>query len=271
MGEPTARQWYIFQNNQKYGPYSEEQMHSFISESRLKGNSLVWCQGMGSWAQAGNVEPFKSHFARPVAPARPAPPAGSPISVGRRGGRKVAAVAALIVIAIVVGIGIWWIYPQLSGRSSASQPQQPSAMPPSVERTATVNSVHDGDTIYLSGGETVRLVCVDSEEIQLTGNNHAISLHPELEGMTEAQYQQTEYYQKALAAKNYVSQLCQGKQIGLDVDNINPQDPYDRTLAIVWANENGNWINLNRELYRKGYASLYPYYSGEFESELSSW
>ena len=60
---------------------------------------------------------------------------------------------------------------------------------------------------------------MDAEETQL--NDHGKSWHyPELEGMTEAQYEQTRYYANAIAAKNYVTQLCpQGTQIGLDVDN----------------------------------------------------
>jgi len=133
-----------------------------------------------------------------------------------------------------------------------SPPQVVSAdVSSKIERTVTVDHVMDGDTICLEGGEKVRLVGVDAEETKL--NAHARSWHPELQSMNSAQYQQTEYYQRALAAKDHVMQLCpSGTQIGLDVDDLTQEDKYSRTLAVVYVEENDEWTNLNAELLRMG-------------------
>jgi micrococcal nuclease len=154
--------------------------------------------------------------------------------------------AVLAVAAICTStVGLLWLStgsPEQTGLAQTSE---------KIERTAVVDHVIDGDTICLEGGEKVRLVGVDAEETKL--NAHARSWHPELQSMNSAQYQQTEYYQKAMAAKDYVTQLCpSGTQIGLDVDDLTLEDKYSRTLSIVYVKENGDWMNLNAELLHMG-------------------
>lgn len=99
-----------------------------------------------------------------------------------------------------------------------------------IERTATVSYVVDGDTIHLQGGEKVRLVGIDTPEIKEPGGQ---------------------------VAKEFVENLCPpGTQIGLNVDDLDPTDSYDRTLAVVYVKIDGNWTNLNAELLRKGLAEV---------------
>jgi micrococcal nuclease len=158
--------------------------------------------------------------------------------------RKLLVIAAVIATLCFSSVGYL---------SLGAQPQQvvSANVSSKIERTVTVDHVIDGDTICLEGGEKVRLVGADAEETKL--NAHARSWHPELQSMNSTQYQQTEYYQKAIAAKDYVTQLCpSGTQVGLDVDDLSPDDKYSRTLAIVYVKENDGWMNLNAELLRRG-------------------
>ncbi|MEW6222750.1 MAG: thermonuclease family protein [Candidatus Hadarchaeota archaeon] len=102
-----------------------------------------------------------------------------------------------------------------------------------IERTEAVDHVVDGDTIYLVGGEKVRMVGVNTPETYPT---------PEL---------------GSLEAKEFTKSVCQpGAEVGLDVDDLEPKDKYGRTLAIVYVEENGGWMNLNAELLRRGLAEV---------------
>lgn len=118
------------------------------------------------------------------------------------------------------------------GYSISSSSQQPQDQP-HIERTAIVSYVVDGDTIHLEGGEKVRLVGINTPEVR-----------PQEEpGGREA--------------KEFVENLCQpGTEVGLDVDDLEPKDRYDRTLAVVYVKIDGSWANLNAELLRKGYAEV---------------
>jgi micrococcal nuclease len=114
--------------------------------------------------------------------------------------------------------------------------QKPVQTPvPHIERIEIVSYVIDGDTIALRNGERVRLVGIDTPE-----------LWPQEE-------------QGGREAKEYVESLCPpGTQVGLDVDDSTPFDPYGRTLAIVYVKIDESWVNLNEELLRKGHAEPYP-------------
>lgn len=183
-----------------------------------------------------------------------------------------------MIVAIVVGLGIWWVYPELFGQPSTTpQSQQSSTMPQSVEWKATVSQVYDGDSMYVASDHytgKIRLACVEAEETYL--NQHAINMHPELQDMDNTQYQQTEYYQKAIAAKNYVQGLVSpGDEIGLDTDDENPKGIYDRPIVVVWVQVNGAWVNLNQQLVHLGYAEIFqdvfPRYNTPTEFDPYSW
>lgn len=116
------------------------------------------------------------------------------------------------------------------GYSTSSPTQQSQS---SIERIATVDHVVDGDTIGLQGGEKVRLVGINTPEI-----------HPQEEpGGREA--------------KEFTESLCPpGTEIGLDVDDLDSEDRYGRTIAVVYIDVDGSWVNLNAELLRRGYAEI---------------
>jgi micrococcal nuclease len=104
---------------------------------------------------------------------------------------------------------------------------------PHIERTAILDRVVDGDTIVLQGEEKVRFCGINTPEI---GAN-------EEPGGREA--------------KEFVENLCQpGTEIGLDVDDLCQTDRYGRTLAVVYSNVDGVWVNLNAKLLREGYAEV---------------
>lgn len=103
-----------------------------------------------------------------------------------------------------------------------------------IERTAVVKKVIDGDTIELNDGERVRLVGINAPELY----------HDSPEA-------------GALEAKEFLENLCPpGSTIGLNVDDMKPHDYYGRTLAVVYAFVEGEWINVNAELLRRGFAKI---------------
>ena len=159
--------------------------------------------------------------------------------------RKLIFLAIACVIAVVFGA----TYFAVGGSTSEA-----SSNGPHVERSAAVDRVIDGDTIVLEGDEHVRLVGVDTEESKL--NSYAIEKHPELRGMTEEEYEQTPYYERAMAAKSLTEDLCQSSEVWLDVDDFEPQDGHDRTLAVVYVKVDGSWVSINAELLRSGYADV---------------
>jgi len=111
-----------------------------------------------------------------------------------------------------------------------------SSTRPHIERTATVGYVLDGDTIHLEGDEKVRLVGVNAPELH--------SSNPD-EG------------RRADEAKEFVENLCPaGESIGLDVDDLEREDKYGRTLAVVYVKIDGSWVNLNATLLKNGYAEV---------------
>lgn len=256
-----VHEWHILQDNKKHGPYSEGQMRSFIGEGRLKKDTPVWCQEMDDWKRAADIESFKSHFAPSVVPP--------PFPERRGGGRKIAAVAALVILTIVVGVGIWWVYPKLTQSTQPQSSQPPQTGPAFGEAEGTLHTskeegVHDGDTIYVSMPLTladqgiedemdpqwsqwvpVRLARLDAPEIS-----------PPENGATEA--------------KNFIKQLIAagGNKVYLDLDNnarsqtgqrFRDKDG-NRLLAIVYVRINNQLVNVNAELLRWGEPN-YPNYS----------
>ena len=62
-------------------------------------------------------------------------------------------------------------------------------------------------------------------------------------------------------AKKFVSDKCLGKTVYLDIDDKNPKDKYDRTLAIVYTND----TDINRALIDKNLAELSYFTPSEFK------
>jgi micrococcal nuclease len=115
-----------------------------------------------------------------------------------------------------------------------------------IIREGMVSYVVDGDTIDISpvgiaGIQRIRLVCIDTPE---KGE----------EGYEEA--------------KNFVNEMCLGKDVEFDVDDVTQYDPYNRILAVVYI----NGTNLNAELLNKGYAEIWEgYNSSKSEFNPHDW
>lgn len=62
-------------------------------------------------------------------------------------------------------------------------------------------------------------------------------------------------------AKKFVSDKCLGKTVYLDIDDANPKDKFDRTLAIVYTED----ANVNKELLENDLARMSYFTPTEFE------
>lgn len=96
---------------------------------------------------------------------------------------------------------------------------------PNYEASGYCNYVVDGDTIDVQGVGRIRFVGVNTPE------------------RGQAGYQE---------AKDFVTSLCLGKNVGLDIDNAKHYDKYGRVLAVVYAGD----TNVNAELLKRGYAEI---------------
>lgn len=94
-----------------------------------------------------------------------------------------------------------------------------------VEVSGKCYKVVDGDTIYVEGVGKVRFVGVNTPEKGAEGYK---------------------------VSKNFVSKLCNGKEVGLDIDDSKSHDKYNRTLAVVIVDGK----NLNEILLKEGLAEI---------------
>ncbi len=62
-------------------------------------------------------------------------------------------------------------------------------------------------------------------------------------------------------AKKFVEGKCLGKTVYLDIDDAQPKDKYDRTLAIVYTDTD----DINKELIEKGLAEISYFEPSEFK------
>lgn len=62
-------------------------------------------------------------------------------------------------------------------------------------------------------------------------------------------------------SKNFVSDKCLGKTVYLDIDDKQPKDKYDRTLAIVYTND----TDVNKELLKNNLAEISYFTPSEFK------
>lgn len=109
------------------------------------------------------------------------------------------------------------------------------------EVTGYCYKVIDGDTIRvdgIGGNEKVRFVGVNTPEKGEDG-----------------------YYD----AKNYIKEKCLDKTVYLDIDDARPHDKYNRTLAIVYDNQDEN---LNQQLLVKQLAEVMYIPPSEFQKGL---
>jgi len=66
-------QWHLLHNGQQYGPYNGEDLMQFVQEGRVVRDTLLWTEGMESWAMAASIDglfppdPVQQAGSQPVA------------------------------------------------------------------------------------------------------------------------------------------------------------------------------------------------------------
>jgi hypothetical protein len=75
------RSWYCAYQGQQHGPFPDAQFREFIASGKVRADTLVWTDGMGSWQRAGEIPGLMPPGARP-----PAVPGGMPGATGNSGG-----------------------------------------------------------------------------------------------------------------------------------------------------------------------------------------
>ncbi|MEJ2109936.1 MAG: thermonuclease family protein [Acidobacteriota bacterium] len=104
-----------------------------------------------------------------------------------------------------------------------------------------VSRVIDGDTLELQGGERVRLIGINT---------------PELDDSQQAAF--------AMEARGFLRGLAEGKKVRLEYDQ-DKDDMYDRTLAYLYL-EDGTFINA--EIVKQGYSEVYTAYPFKYLKEF---
>jgi micrococcal nuclease len=111
------------------------------------------------------------------------------------------------------------------------------------EHSRTVTRIIDGDTIELDGGERVRLIGVDTPEM----NDARGVVH---------------YY--AREAFQFTTQILQRKVVRLEFD-LDRKDKYGRTLAYVFLSD-GTFVNA--EIIRQGHGFAYTRFPFKYLEEF---
>ena len=91
----------------------------------------------------------------------------------------------------------------------------------------TVKRVIDGDTIQLSSGKIIRLICIDAPEINK---------------------------EKGKEARDFLEKLVLNKRVRLEKDS-SEKDKYGRLLRYVYIES----VFVNKELVKNNYASVFRY------------
>lgn len=158
--------------------------------------------------------------------------------------------------------------------------------PPHFEAVAKTERIVDGDTISVnilrvvdphkgvrSGIDKIRFAGVDAEE---TEQREAAKKHENIEHMSQAEYEKTEYYTHALAAKNLVRSLTSGVKVYLDIDDLagsgKPyRGTYNRLIAVVYVENDKEWININAKVLRQGFPEYVRITGFKSEFQPHSW
>jgi len=102
-----------------------------------------------------------------------------------------------------------------------------------IDRTATVASVHDGDTFTLTTSDKVRLADLNAPELGDDGADEAT---------------------------DYLDYQVNGKTVYLDVDDKYQTDSFGRLVCVVYVDYNStHYLNVNEALIDGGYVEARDY------------
>jgi len=74
----AERQWYTGRDGKQEGPFSDERLRELIASGVVRGDTLVWCTGMTSWAKAAEVPGLMAAQRAPSVPPGTAAGLGEP-------------------------------------------------------------------------------------------------------------------------------------------------------------------------------------------------
>ncbi len=138
-----------------------------------------------------------------------------------------------------------------------TKPEAPDLTPQAI--FATVERVIDGDTLLLSNGQRIRLIGIDTPESYSSDKSKKES----------KKYQINEQQILLLGeqAKKFVQDLAAHKKVKLEFDH-KLCDPFGRTLAYVYLQNEQQEIFLNAEILRQGFAHVMQKYPSIKKTEF---
>ncbi len=135
---------------------------------------------------------------------------------------------AFLLVLAIAGLVAWAYFSESPPRVEPAETSPASSIEiPATALEATVDYVHDGDTLFLTDGTKVRLLAVDTPEI---GDN--------LECMGNE-------------ARDYLRGLLPEGSTIYTLADAEPTDQYGRSLLFIWT-ATGTLVNL--QLVDQGYA-----------------
>ena len=136
-------------------------------------------------------------------------------------------VLGVLVVLAIVALTVYVYLSTPVANVSSYDPSDDSLTIPSSAQQATIDYVHDGDTLFLTDGTKVRLLAVDTPEV---GDN--------LECMGNE-------------SRDYLRQLLPEGSSVYTLADAEPSDQYGRSLLFIWTST-GTLVNL--DLVEQGYA-----------------
>jgi micrococcal nuclease len=130
-------------------------------------------------------------------------------------------VVVIVLIAAVIVALVWFFASRMSPVAPASVPEGTAPYPiPDAAVPATVEYVHDGDTLFLTDGTKVRLLGIDTPEIGEDAECYGLEATAQLRAM-----------------------LPEGAPVMVLAD-VEPLDQFGRSLLFVYS-EDGQLVNLD--------------------------
>jgi uncharacterized membrane protein len=109
-----SNSWHYMKNGAQTGPATADEIKALLSSGAIKGDTLVWREGLASWVAASS----QSEFAGVVPAAPPTPPA----TAGAAGAGVFTPDAADVdknkIFGILAYLGILWLVPLLAAKES---------------------------------------------------------------------------------------------------------------------------------------------------------
>ncbi|KXA90313.1 hypothetical protein AKJ39_00795 [candidate division MSBL1 archaeon SCGC-AAA259J03] len=188
-------------------------------------------------------------------------------------------IIVIVLVLLVVGALVYFIYFRDTSDNSNY---------PNYEAIGISKRIIDGDTFVVkirkvldphkgvkSGMEKLRLAGVDTDELK---QSEAAGKREKVENMSQAKYEETYFYKRALEAKKLLETFVpSGTKVYLDIDDLafgrdSYRGYYGRLIVVAYVKREDKWINVNAKLINEEYSKMaeseYPI-SNKFCSEFN--